>query len=112
MPLWQKGPAAGGEPDALQPAQREIETNGVLETAKELGVTIIAYTPLARGLLSGKYHKNPDCWQLKRMARSDDARTGAHPAAGRGDGRAGKQICRTIAQVALNWVINFNGRPW
>jgi hypothetical protein len=25
---------------------RAIETNGVLETAKELGVTIIAYTPL------------------------------------------------------------------
>ena len=27
---------------------REIETNGVLETAKELGVTIVAYTPIAR----------------------------------------------------------------
>ncbi len=39
---------------------REIETNGVLETARELGVTIVAYTPLARGLLSGKYHKNPE----------------------------------------------------
>jgi aryl-alcohol dehydrogenase-like predicted oxidoreductase len=38
---------------------REIETNGILATAKELGVTIIAYTPVARGLLTGKYHKDP-----------------------------------------------------
>ncbi len=45
---------------------RKIETNGVLETAKELGVTIIAYTPLERGLLSGKYHKNPEL--LSRMS--------------------------------------------
>ena len=44
---------------------REIETNGVLETARELGVTIVAYTPLERGLLSGKYHQNPEL--LKRM---------------------------------------------
>src|SRR5512135_2536630 len=44
---------------------RRIETNGVLETARELGVTITAYTPLARGLLSGKYHKNPAL--LKRV---------------------------------------------
>ena len=52
-------PAAGLEPDALQPVDRKIESNGVLETAKELGMTITAYTPLERGLLSGKYHKNP-----------------------------------------------------
>jgi aryl-alcohol dehydrogenase-like predicted oxidoreductase len=44
---------------------REIEKNGVLETAKELGVTIIAYTPLGRGLLSGRYHKDPN--QLKHL---------------------------------------------
>lgn len=35
---------------------RRIERNGVLETAKRLGVAIIAYSPLAQGLLSGKYH--------------------------------------------------------
>src|SRR5512142_1971426 len=38
---------------------RRIEKNGILETAKELGVTIIAYTPLESGLLTGKYHKDP-----------------------------------------------------
>ncbi len=37
-----------------------IESNGVMETAKELGVTLIAYSPLAQGVLSGKYHDEPD----------------------------------------------------
>jgi aryl-alcohol dehydrogenase-like predicted oxidoreductase len=38
---------------------REIEGNGVLEAARELGVTIIAYSPLAQGLLAGAYHDDP-----------------------------------------------------
>ena len=37
---------------------RNIERNGVLETAKELGVTIVAWGPLASGLLSGKFHND------------------------------------------------------
>ncbi len=90
---------------------REIETNGVLETARELGVTIIAYTPLERGLLSGKYHKNPEL--LSRI-----------PAFRRAGMQRNLERCRvlidamdeiatkydaTIAQVALNWLINFKG---
>ena len=60
--------------------RRGIETNGVLETARELGVTIIAYTPVARGLLTGKYHKNPQLlerlpgirrsWMRRELART------------------------------------------
>lgn len=34
---------------------REPETNGVLDTCYELGVTLIAYQPLASGALTGKY---------------------------------------------------------
>jgi aryl-alcohol dehydrogenase-like predicted oxidoreductase len=34
---------------------RKIESNGVMATARELGVTILAYSPLAQGLLTGKY---------------------------------------------------------
>ena len=39
---------------------RRIESNGVLETAKELGVSIIAYTPLGMGILTGKLHSEPE----------------------------------------------------
>jgi aryl-alcohol dehydrogenase-like predicted oxidoreductase len=38
---------------------RRMEENGVLESAKELGISIIAYSPLEQGLLSGKFHDNP-----------------------------------------------------
>ena len=37
----------------------------MLETARELGVTIIAYTPLASGLLTAKYHKHPELLRMK-----------------------------------------------
>lgn len=33
----------------------EDEKIGLLKTARELGVTIVAYSPLGRGLLTGKY---------------------------------------------------------
>lgn len=39
---------------------RCIESNGVLDAARELGVTIIAWSPLAQGLLTGKFHRDPD----------------------------------------------------
>ncbi len=38
---------------------RRIERNGVLAAAKELGITIIAYSPLEQGLLTGKFHDDP-----------------------------------------------------
>ena len=38
---------------------RRIEQNGILETAKELGCAIIAYSPLEQGILSGKFHHDP-----------------------------------------------------
>ncbi|TFG45780.1 MAG: aldo/keto reductase, partial [Dehalococcoidia bacterium] len=39
---------------------RSIEKNGVLSAAQELGITVIAYSPLQLGLLSGKFHRQPD----------------------------------------------------
>jgi aryl-alcohol dehydrogenase-like predicted oxidoreductase len=90
---------------------RKIETNGVLETAKELGVTIVAYTPLALGMLSGKYHKNPELVSRMTGWRKFSIRRNLEKS------RALIQVMdeiankyqATIAQVALNWLINFNG---
>jgi len=45
--------------DAVQieysPWTLDIETNGFLEAARELGVAIVAYSPLGRGFLTGRY---------------------------------------------------------
>lgn len=38
---------------------RYPETNGVLDACRELGVALIAYSPLEQGILTGKY-RNPD----------------------------------------------------
>lgn len=90
---------------------RDIETNGVLETARELGITITAYTPIASGLLSGKYHKNPELlahapgWRRAMMRRNLER---SRPLIDAMDEIAARHEA-TIAQVALNWVIYFNG---
>eukprot|EP00999_Lentomonas_sp_LEN2_P001973 NODE_313_length_1655_cov_72.800393_g281_i0.p1 GENE.NODE_313_length_1655_cov_72.800393_g281_i0~~NODE_313_length_1655_cov_72.800393_g281_i0.p1 ORF type:complete len:329 (+),score=83.82 NODE_313_length_1655_cov_72.800393_g281_i0:96-1082(+) len=38
----------------------DIETNGIMETCKELGIAIVAYSPLGRGFLAGKFQKPED----------------------------------------------------
>jgi aryl-alcohol dehydrogenase-like predicted oxidoreductase len=99
---------------------RRIERNGVLDAATALGVTLIAYSPLAKGLLSGKFHDDPDlAGSLPR-----DRRLSVSPA-----GRAyrPRNLARTrplieelqaiaasqdasAAQVALAWLIARYGR--
>lgn len=90
---------------------RRIETNGVLETAKELGITIIAYTPLAFGLLSGKYHKNPGLlkqkqfyWRGRLQRGLEKSRTLVAALE-----EIGEKYNATPAQAALNWLIHFQG---
>ena len=85
---------------------REIETNGVMDTARELGVTILAYSPLAQGLLTGKYTAT----NLPTGARSLDRRFQAaglrklKPVLDRLN-KLGEKYTKTPAQVALNWLI-------
>ncbi|PKK61933.1 Aldo/keto reductase, partial [Rhizophagus irregularis] len=38
----------------------DIETNGIMEACRELGVTIVAYSPLGRGFLTGRYKSIDD----------------------------------------------------
>jgi aryl-alcohol dehydrogenase-like predicted oxidoreductase len=90
---------------------RSIENNGILETAKELGVTIIAYTPLESGLLTGKYHKNPELLEKKSVLWRTRLRKGIEKS--RTLVSALEEIAvrynATTAQAALNWVINSQG---
>ncbi|WP_026731392.1 aldo/keto reductase [Fischerella sp. PCC 9605] len=87
---------------------RQIESNGILDTARELGVTILAYSPLAQGLLTGKY--TTDSAKTPTGARKLDSRFSK-------EGlqeieplisllrELGEKYGRTPAQVALNWLI-------
>jgi len=86
---------------------RKIERDGTLETAKELGVTIISYTPLESGLLTGKYHKNPELlakkppfWRMRLRRSMEKSRKLIAIL-----DEIGSKYNATAAQVALNWVI-------
>ena len=80
------------------------ELNGTRETCDELGVRLIAYSPLALGLLTGKYSVDSPPPGLRGFAYKD-----VLPALPEllgtmreiGDGRGGK----TPAQVAVNWCL-------
>jgi pyridoxine 4-dehydrogenase len=44
----------------------EAKDNGVLQAAKDLGITIIAYSPLGRGILAGKFQTVDDIPKIFR----------------------------------------------
>jgi aryl-alcohol dehydrogenase-like predicted oxidoreductase len=90
---------------------RQIESNGVLKTAKELGITIIAWSPLASGLLSGKFHQDPGLLRQTPIGRRFMLRRNIdrsrHLISALEDIAAVRDV--TPAQVALNWLIHAQG---
>jgi aryl-alcohol dehydrogenase-like predicted oxidoreductase len=93
---------------------RRIEGNGVLQAASDLGISIIAYSPLAQGILTGIFHDDP---QLIRSRPGFRKYMGAFKPRGLEKSRPVIDSLRriapkygaTAAQVALNWVISFHG---
>lgn len=93
---------------------RSIEGNGVLEAARRLGVTLIAYSPLAQGVLTGRFHDDPSAAasvkSLRRMTGSITPATIARTAPLVAElKRVGAAHGATASQVALNWVVSFWG---
>jgi aryl-alcohol dehydrogenase-like predicted oxidoreductase len=105
--------AARGVPLAVNQMQysllaRKIETNGILDTARQLGVTILAYSPLSQGLLTGKYTPEKD-FKFNDARRIDPrfSQSGLEKIAPvvKLLQQIGEKYERTPAQVALNWLI-------
>jgi aryl-alcohol dehydrogenase-like predicted oxidoreductase len=93
---------------------RRIEAKGVIAAAKELGVTIIAYSPLAQGLLTGKFHDDPSLvkdrpgprkWMPSFRKRGMEK---SRPVVDELRKIANHQAC-SPSQVALAWLIQFHG---
>ncbi|MBN2384173.1 aldo/keto reductase [bacterium] len=93
---------------------RSIEFNGILENARKIGCSIIAYSPLEQGLITGKFHGNPErTKQLSgfrrwRMKFSSAAIEKSRPII-QALGEIADTYGATPAQVALSWLINFHG---
>jgi aryl-alcohol dehydrogenase-like predicted oxidoreductase len=87
---------------------RDVETNGVLATSRELGITFVPYSPLGRGFLTGAIQK------LEDLDASDWRRT--NPRFGEKALQANLKLVDTVkelaskkvstpAQLALAWVL-------
>jgi aryl-alcohol dehydrogenase-like predicted oxidoreductase len=94
---------------------RNIERNGVLAAARELGVTLIAYSPLNAGVLTGRFHDDPasvrSLSRSRRLMNPNLRSKGLTRTAPVIDELRdlGKAYGVTAAQVALNWVITYYG---
>lgn len=49
---------------------RRIESNGLLACAEDLGISLIAYSPLAQGLLTGRFHQTDHPAGIRRVTPS------------------------------------------
>ena len=89
---------------------RGPERSGLLSTCDELGVTLIAYRPLALGALTGKYSavRPPRGLRSLKYGRASLARIAPLLGALR---RIGEAHGKTPAQVALNWLLAKGALP-
>jgi aryl-alcohol dehydrogenase-like predicted oxidoreductase len=83
---------------------REVEKNGTLARCKELGIRLIAYSPLEKGLLTGKYSvENPP--PGVRNSQYAELIKKIPPVIKVMQEIGQNHEGRTVAQVALNWLI-------
>jgi aryl-alcohol dehydrogenase-like predicted oxidoreductase len=84
---------------------RQVERKGLLKLCRELGVTMIAYSPLSKGMLTGKYTPEmPPAGMRGRMfsrARLAAIQPLIKIMGEFGTAHGGK----SCAQVAINWLI-------
>ena len=84
---------------------RRVETNGILETCRELGISLIAYQPLASGALTGKYlTARPSGFRRFMPAFRGSGRDATVPVVGLLR-EIGERHAKTPAQVGLRWLL-------
>jgi aryl-alcohol dehydrogenase-like predicted oxidoreductase len=92
---------------------RKIESNGVMAMAKKLGISIIAYSPLAQGLVTGKFHDNPELLKNIGLRKYSSQFKPKELDKSLPVVNLVKELAIrynvTPSQIALNWLINYNG---
>ena len=87
---------------------RDVETNGVLATCRELGIAFVPYSPLGRGFLTGAIQKvsdlDPTDWRRTNPRFAEEALQANLGLAEIVKDLAAKKGC-TPAQFALAWVL-------
>ena len=87
---------------------RDPSSNGVLDTCRELGIGFVAYSPLGRGFLSGRF-TSPDQLDEGDFRRNGPRFTGENLEANLGLARKVAELAEskgvTPAQLAIAWVL-------
>ncbi len=84
---------------------RRAEKSGLLSQCRELGMTVIAYSPLAMGLLTGKYTPDNPPQGLRNRRLNRKYLKDIQPLVAQLRKIGAAHDGKTPAQVALNWVI-------
>jgi len=92
----------------FSPWTTDIERNGLLAACRELGVAIVAYSPLGRGFLSGKF-KTLDDLEQNDWRRNNPRFMGENFAKNyqivEKFNELSQQIGKTPSQITLAWVL-------
>ena len=87
---------------------REVETNGILATCRELGIAFVPYSPLGRGFLTGAIQKisdlDPTDWRRTNPRFTEESLQANLRLAEIVKDLAAKKNC-TPARYALAWVL-------
>jgi len=85
---------------------RKPEVDGVLDACRELGITLIAYSPLAMGALTGKYSAKTRAGGFRRFLPGfrGKALEAVQPVVEQLR-RIGERYSKSPGQVALRWLI-------
>jgi aryl-alcohol dehydrogenase-like predicted oxidoreductase len=85
---------------------RKPEVDGVLDACRELGITLIAYSPLAMGALTGKYSAKTRATGMRRFLPSFGSKTldSVQPVIELLR-QIGERYSKSPSQVALRWLI-------
>ena len=86
--------------------RRSPEVNGVIEACHRLSVALLAYSPLAQGMLTGNYHFHSRPGDGRRWSPRfrDSGLQAASPIVGSLIKISGRRGC-TPAQIALAWLL-------
>jgi aryl-alcohol dehydrogenase-like predicted oxidoreductase len=93
---------------------RQIERNGILQEAKDRGITIIAWSPLEQGMLSGRFHREPDRvarlpWMRRYALMLQKSRIVKSLPLIEAMERIALAHDASVTQVALSWLIHSHG---
>jgi aryl-alcohol dehydrogenase-like predicted oxidoreductase len=84
---------------------RTVEKNGLLSQCEQMGIALIAYSPIAKGILSGKYSPNNPVRGFRENKYNRRTLEKIQPIIKELRKIGMEQGGKTPSQVAINWVI-------